>query len=156
MEPTLKLRTKTGFYQYLWLKSVTGFDQQVHCEKCLKGKRSGLIPAHTGYAAGFTAEGPMENAESYVYLCGVSAFSRNYSDHLHLLMIRDADSTVEYADANVEVVVTGMRRLPIEPVPGADLVLPKEVWSCRNWQAAWHSFPSDRKPFPSAADTVHG
>ncbi len=151
MQPILQLKTKTDFYQFLWLTSVTGFDARTHCMPCLKGVRSGLISKQKGFPAGFIAEGTIENAEPFLYLCGVSAFSRYYPQHLHLLLVPDADSTVEYEDENVIVTVGGVRRLPIEPVPGADLALPKDVWSCRNWQAAWHLFPADRLPFPPAA-----
>lgn len=152
MEPTIKLVTKTDFYQFLWLKTVTGFDQRVHCEKCLKGRRSKLIPLQTGFPAGYIAEGRIDDPEPFVYLCGVSAFSRYYPKHLHVLMVRAEESAFTYEDENACVLITGMRQLPIDPVPGADQAVPREFWTCRNWQAAWHLFPEDRFPFDMDAE----
>jgi hypothetical protein len=154
MEPTFKLVTKSGFYQYLWLKTVTGFNQDVHCEPCLKGRRSALIPARTGFPAGFIAQGRIEDPAPFVYLCGVSAFSRYYDKHLHILMLPDESSAFTYEDDNVCLLVTGFRKLPISAVPGAEQAVSDEFWTCRNWQAGWHLFPADRKPFVIASQTT--
>ena len=146
MDPTIKLALKTDLFQFVWLKTVTGFDQSKHCEECLKGKRSSLIPPNSGFPAGFVAEGRIEAPEPFVYLCGCSAFSRYYDQHLHVLMVRDETSIFTHEDANVCLLITGMRQLTIEPVPGAADIVPKAYWTCRNWQAGWQLFPADRKP----------
>src|SRR5689334_4835423 len=98
MKPRIKLTVKKQFFQYLWLKQLTGFDQSQHCEKCLRGKQLTLIPAQTGYPAGFTVEGELDPSEPYVYLCDVSPFSRYYPQHLHVLMAPDADANFVHED----------------------------------------------------------
>ena len=155
MRPTIKLATKTDLYQFLWLMTVTGFDQRHHCMKCLKGKQSDLVKhVSPRFPAGFVAEGEIEQPEPFVYLCGVSHFSRYYDQHLHVLMVRDEGAAFTHEDANICVLVTGMRRLPIPELPPEAVSLPDSYRTCRNFQAGWHLFPAERKPFvaPSAAE----
>jgi hypothetical protein len=150
MAATLALATKTRLYEFLWLMTVTGFDQGKHCLECLKGRRSELLPMRERgfvYPAGYVCHGSITDTEPFVYLCGATKRKENYDRHLHIFMVRDAGSAFIHEDADVCVLVTGMRRLPIEPVPGADLVLPAAFHTCRNWRAGWHYFEEDRRPF---------
>lgn len=148
-EAAIKLTTKTDAFQFLWLKSVSGFNPKHHCYDCLKGKRCELIPLNEGkkYPAGLAVEGTIEHPAPYAYLCGVLPSARGIADNVHILMEPDAASEFSHEDANIRVVVTGMRRLPIEPLPTAvQNSLPELFWRCRNFQAGWQLFPQDRNP----------
>ena len=161
MDATIKLVTKTHLYQHLWLKTVTGFDQAQNCEKCLLpiGRPSPLISfpraRPEGFPAGHVVEGLIEDTKPFVYLCGVAFFGGRPHQNvqvlrrLDVLMVRDKDIVFTYEDEDVCVLVTGMKRLPIDPVPGADVfpsTVPQEFHTCPNWRAGWHCFPDDRKP----------
>ena len=147
MQPTVTLSLKTNTYQFLWLKTLTGFDQRYHCEPGLKGIRSPLIPPSTGkYPAGFTVEGIIEPAEPYVYFCGVVPPAKGIADNLHVLMIRDEASTISYEDANVSLLVTGMRRLPILPLPEeAQHILPELLLALSEFPC-WMALVPRRSP----------
>lgn len=150
MEPTIKLATKTGAFQFLWLKNVEGFSPHVHCIECLKGERSKIIPVRkTIYPEGFTAEGKIEKLAPYAYLCAVRPPALNdISLNVHILMERDDKLTFTYEDDNIRVSVTGMCRIKINSLPHeAEEILPEEFWRCRNYQAGWQLFPDARIPF---------
>ena len=73
--------------------------------------------------------------------------ARGIAGNVHLLMEPDENSTFTHEDANIHVVVTGMRRLVIEPLPEeVQRALPELYWRCRNFQAGWQLFPQDRRP----------
>jgi len=147
-EASIKLDTKTDAFQFLWLKNVSGFNPKHHCCDCLKGKRSELIPHNEGrkYPAGLSVEGKIEQPAPYSYLCAVVPSARGIADNVHILMEPDAASEFTHEDANIRVVVSGMRRLAIEPLPAiVQEGLPELFWRCRNFQAGWQLFPSDRK-----------
>ncbi len=149
MEPTITLVTKNDAFQFIWLKNLHGFDQRYHCYDCLKGKRSEIIALNGGkkYPAGFTATGRIEEPAPFAYLCAVMPTARGIAGNVHLLMEPDENSTFTHEDANIHVVVTGMRRLVIEPLPEeVQRALPELYWRCRNFQAGWQLFPQDRRP----------
>lgn len=149
MVPTIKLVTKTDAFQYLWLKNVSGFDQRYHCFDCLKGSRSTIIPLNGGrkFPAEFRAEGRMEEPAPYSDLCAVTPAGKGIADNVHILMEPDDSSTITYEDDNIQVIVTGMRRLTIKPLPAeVQESLPELYWRCRNFQAGWQLFPEDRLP----------
>jgi len=153
MEPTIKLVTKTNAFQFLWLKHVSGFDQRHHCYDCLVGKRSEIIRlnAWKKYPAGFAAEGKIEEPGPYAYLCGVVPPATGITANVHILMEPDETSEITYEDANIRVVVTGMRRLVIQPLPEeVQRALPELYSRCRNFQAGWQLFPQHRIPTEAA------
>ena len=145
---TIKLLTHSSTFQFLWLKSVHGFNPRVHCEECLKGKLQGIIPTDGGRKrpAGLRIEGDIDVSSPYVYLCAVVPPAKGIEENVHLLCQPDPDSTVEYENEHLSVTMTGLRRLEIEPLPPhARAHFTDELfWRCRNFQAGWMLFPEAR------------
>lgn len=148
MQPKIKVVTKTDAFQFLWLKNVTDFDPRKHCCECLIGKRSDVVATNAGrkYPAGFTAEGIIEEPSPYAYLCGVVPSALGIEPNVHILMEPDENSEITYEDENIQVVVSGMRRIPIQALPKeVHEKLPDGYSRCRNFQAGWQLFPESRE-----------
>lgn len=152
---TFRLELKTSVFQYLWLKSVHGFDQRFHCAKCLAGTYSKLIdwrrPGFKGHLAGFKAEGMLEPSP-FLYLCGVS--TNGWEDNLHVAGKLREGGIIAHEDHNCSVLITGFERVSIPPVPGANGVIDASYSTCRNWQFGWWYFPSGRRPFDQAPGLI--
>ncbi len=131
----IEVQVKIPYYR-LWLKYVTGFNEKVHCARCLKGKFSKALPMPTENKPN-TYKGILTEHEApYLYLCGVT---RKYSENLHIAFQWKGRSTVEYESERVRVVITNAEQLPISPIH-EPLELDDKFTTCRNFQFGWHNF----------------
>jgi hypothetical protein len=131
----LEVRVKIPYYR-LWLKYVTGFNEKVHCARCLKGPFSKVLPMPTEKTPN-TYKGILNEHESeylYLYLCGVT---RKYSENLHIAFQWKGRSTIEYEDKRARVVITNAEQLHIPPIH-EPLELDDKFTTCRNFQFGWH------------------
>ncbi|MDX1964620.1 MAG: hypothetical protein SFX18_15830 [Pirellulales bacterium] len=123
-------------FRLFWVKYVTGFDPSAHCARCLIGKYSSLFPygpPRQQHVAGELQEHPGQ----YVYLCGYTGV---WKKNLHIVGTPDPQAYIEYSDHRLDLVLEGMRPVPIRPADNPP-DLPEEFLTCRCWQFGWHAFP---------------
>lgn len=128
--PTISLELKTPAFNYFWIKYVTGFDIRHHCAAGLRGVYSKMLPYKVSRKP-FTLARPLDEAPfKFIYLCGnTGVWERN----THLALQPSPGEIVEYEDDYIVAVVTGMKRVPIEPIAD-DLGLGAKYMTCRNFQ----------------------
>lgn len=101
----------TGF-RYLWLKSVTAFDDRVHCARCLIGEYVKGID--TRAKRGTVVDVDNARAGDLFYLCGVSApYDWKHNAHLALRVDPEALTQLELWNG-ARLTVVGARRVSFD------------------------------------------
>lgn len=128
-------QTISGF-KHLWAWYVRGFNREVHCQKCLKGKRSLRIsPDQTPLGV----ELIFDETENFnqLYICGVAAGPETERGvrNLHLALLEAPGETFEETTYNgFTLVLKNARRLVIpEPLPALSH-LGDEHYRCKNFR----------------------
>lgn len=121
-----------GFTQYTWLKYVTGFDQDHHCARSLRGFHSKRVwhqmPLNVPVVLD---EAPVFD---YIYLCGVSD---NYiwRNNLHVVVRHKPGGFVATQTYNgISVRFRNAERVEIPALPPGWNGLSDEFTTCRNFQ----------------------
>ena len=120
-------------YKYLWLKTVTGVDLNVHCARCLIGEYEQAFSGGVRSVRNLQ----LKPAPAY-YLCGV-AEDRIWSHNLHIAFTEEPGSVIEVDDDFCRVRIVNARRLSINQkyIDRADPNSRRgEYRTCRNWQFA--------------------
>jgi hypothetical protein len=147
-------------WRYLWLKYVSGFQQGVHCARCLVGPYSERVTRTM--LKGFAVRLDEHEKFDCLYLCGVSY--KGYEHNLHLAMEPAPGSVAEVTAFNGDIFrVQNARALPI-PAPGPEWrILPSTFTSCRNWRFGLSRYgptamrpTSDRPAQPSFLPAMEG
>lgn len=135
---TIQMHVLTDDFRFLWLKRVGGFNPAVHCAKGLLGSYVKGLPFR-GTKAGFSLDMEVDLDDApYLYLCGVAG---PYEKNLHLAMEPADGEEVRYEDGRIQVLVTGARLLPIDPLPDDVAAgLTKPFHTCRNYRFGWQYF----------------
>lgn len=119
-------------FRYLWLKSVTGVNLNVHCARCLKGTYDDRISPEAGELHDIELIGDL------YYLCGV-AKPYCWANNFHLAFKQKDGATLRYSDNGISVIIENAERIEIT-ADAIDHSLPqaekKEFSTCRNWQFA--------------------
>ena len=123
----------TAPFRYLWLKSVTGADLNVHCARCLMGQYDERISNTTVELR------DMELTPApFCYLCGVS-MPYKWSNNFHLAFREKPGATLEVDRLGIRVVLENAEEIRFgwQDIP---LLAPhsdnKAYSTCRNWQFA--------------------
>jgi len=127
-------QTITGF-KYLWLKTVTGFDPNEHCARCLKG----------AYNKGFNPRMPVNTTVTFeypagtvLYFCGVSS-PYKWANNFHFAgVVSDKNVETQHIKLyNGDVLeITGVVNTPIIDAYAKSTYSNKgkEFLTCRNFQ----------------------
>ena len=120
--------------RYLWLKSVTGINLNVHCAKCLEGEYSKLVNNRiTDYYNLDVKHSPT----GIYYLCGVSK-PYVWENNFHFALIEsnesiEVDNDLVYLKANnCSLINFSENDIPVELKSNVS----KAYYTCRNWQFA--------------------
>jgi hypothetical protein len=107
-------------FMWLWMKYVSGVNDQCHCTNCLRGKYGKFLSKHNaGLASNRTLTLDEQPANSYyfIYVCGVikKGYPRtNYPHNLHAVIRPKVGSLDSYQFENWELGVTNG---VFEPIP---------------------------------------
>lgn len=118
--------------KYLWLKTVTAVNLDVHCYNSLVGQ-----PMHTNNQV-MQQWITLPPAPAY-YLCGVTEPYRHELNS-HVLMLPDPDATqpITVTTPSLSVTMTGLRTLDIDAEWLVDLYGGRKAYTtCRNLIGAW-------------------
>ena len=132
----LDLVLRSRDFRWFWIMYVTGFNQHYHCQACLKGKKSSRLRYNQSAVSlpmrwSFDLD---EFPSPFIYICGVTS---HYSKNFHLALTQNPDTTYQFEDTRLSILVTNSIRLPITPV---DVDLPKSYTSCRVFQFGYRYF----------------
>ena len=143
-EPLPTVRLKHNFepdkFMWLWIKYVTGVNDEKHCTNCLRGKYGKILSKHNAQLTStpvFTLDEQPLDAFSAIYICGVikRGYPRsNYEHNLHAVIKPAAGETDKFEFENWQLQVTNG---VFEPIPSeADLPkryrsLPPQFTTCR-------------------------
>jgi len=135
---SIKIGSTAGF-KYLWLKTVTGFDESCHCAKCLIGRHSKDFGKHM--KPDEFIELPYKQG-TLLYFCGVTV-PYVWEANMHLAGIVKAgaiSATQLHNGTDLEVI--GMERVAILPDKALELFPErgKDFLTCRNFQFAAQVF----------------
>jgi hypothetical protein len=132
----IRVRSKndvlTGF-RYFWGKTVTGFDNKVHCAKCLLGEYDEQVKADM--PANTDIEIPLDEGAVF-YLCGV-AIPYKWANNAHLALKVKAGATAELPlYTGDKISVEGAEKIPFDGKKALDRYshLSKAYTTCRNFQ----------------------
>ena len=127
-------------FMWLWMKYVTGVNDEKHCTNCLHGRYGKFLTKHnadlTSMPALLLDEQPLRSF-SALYVCGVikKGYPRsNYEHNLHAAIRPSAGKTDEFEFENWRLkVMNGV----FEPIPSQEQLperyrgLPPEFTTCR-------------------------
>ncbi|QDV24638.1 hypothetical protein Q31a_29580 [Aureliella helgolandensis] len=125
---------------WLWMKYVTGVNDEKHCTNCLRGKYGKILSKHNTELE-FTPmltlnEQPLDSF-SAIYICGVikKCYPRsNYEHNLHTAIIPTAGRTDTFEFENWRLTVTNGLFEPIPSeveLPVSYRGLPPQFTTCR-------------------------
>lgn len=141
MEPSVMMES-TEQFQYLWLKKVEGFNDTVHCARCLIGEYSKAFGLKM--AAGEAVLLPYEEGD-ILYFCGV-AKPYKWDNNMHLAgVIEIGHPAIELVlHTGHKMTVAGVRPIGINAESAERLYphLPKAFLTCRNFQFGVQYFTS--------------
>ena len=125
---------------WLWMKYVTGVNDQKHCTNCLRGPYGKILSKHNSMLASTPKltlnELPLD-AFSAIYICGVikQGYPRsNYVHNLHAVIKPSAGQvdTFEFENWNLSVSNGVFERIPSEAeLPESYRSLPANFTTCR-------------------------
>ena len=127
-------------FMWLWMKYVTGINDQHHCTNCLRGKYSKLLSRHNpdlGTTPALTLNEHPAGSYSFVYICGVikKGYPRtNYPHNLHAVIRPDGGKSDEFEFENWRLRVTNgvFQPIPSElDLPERYRDLPPNYTTCR-------------------------
>lgn len=131
--PSIEAEVKLRAYRFLWLKYITGFKYQRHCDAGFSGSYSKLHDTPRGRlvnAGRFSVE-LSQKPFRYLYLCGVTS---RYEDNLHVAFQPEHGSSITFEDDRIRVVVSNAAQLSISPIADGFGGFGREFTTCRNWQ----------------------
>jgi len=148
---TLEINIARPVFQFLWLKTVRGFDPHKHCARSLIGEYHPGIPYDLKSVEHIKLDLPdisREHPDTHFYLCGVVK-GRNWIKNVHLPLTVISDEEAEfmnthawvYADANIDIHCVNPRLIP-HPVRAIKPTIETrpEFTTCRNWQWGMQHF----------------
>lgn len=133
---------KNPSFQYLWLRTVTGFvGGEKHCVECLVAERDPRVNPRCGHLTLNLAGPTLENVpgKPVLYLCG-GAWS-GYKDNLHMVLVPGKETIVRTAYDGTVITAERATELVIPEVADGFEGRPVKQTSCRNWRfaRAWFS-----------------
>jgi hypothetical protein len=142
-------------FMWLWMKYVSGVNDQYHCTNCLRGKYGKLLSKHNLALASNTTlilNEQFVDRYSFIYICGVhkKGYPRtNYPHNLHAV-IRPSFGTADvFQFENWHLSVTNGVFQPIpneNDLPERYRSLPPEFTTCRIFRwAVCSTLNSDKK-----------
>jgi hypothetical protein len=122
--------THLSGFKYWWLKSVTGYRLDVHCQQCLVGPIDRRFSAQMALNEAIILRGDL------VYLCGGSS-DWDYSKNFHVAAKLAVGEEFEVETYNgFHVHLYNAKRIDIEPLPDRWQGMSKQFTRCRNYQFA--------------------
>lgn len=127
-------------FKWLWMKYLTGVNDQYHCTNCLRGKYGKLLSKHNSALAlmpSLVLDEQPSDSFSYIYICGVIKKGypcSNYPHNLHAVIRPSPGELDEFCFENWHLVVTNG---VFEPIPNENELpehyrnLPPEFTTCR-------------------------
>ena len=129
-------RTALDGFNQLWAWYVRGFNHEVHCQDCLKGKRS-LRMSRNQTPLGVELVFDETTNFNQLYICGVAAGPKTERGgrNLHLALVEAPGETVEETTyTGFTLVLKNARRLTIPDPPRIIKGLPEEHHRCKNFR----------------------
>lgn len=126
-------------FKYFWMKNVTGFDESVHCARCLRGsyhKLTGVRMPVNDRVPIFAKDGDV------IYLCGVSTPYR-WSNNFHVAARIKAGSVIHARTHAGDIVnLYDCERIQFDDTEARRRFphLSEAYLSCRNFQFGAHHF----------------
>ncbi len=99
-------------FMWLWMKYVTGMNDQYHCTSCLRGKYGRLLSKHNlslKSTPSLNLDEQPSGSYAFIYICGVikKGYPRsNYEHNLHAVIKPTAGKTDSFSFENWELNVT--------------------------------------------------
>lgn len=140
--PTIRLHHNLlpNKFKWLWMKYVTGVNDEKHCTNCIRGKYGRLLSGHNEHLhktpVMMLDEQPLDSF-SAIYICGVikKGYPRtNYDHNLHVVIKPAADQKDRFVFEDWELKVTNgtFDWIPSEAdLPEHYRVLPPQFTTCR-------------------------
>ena len=161
--PTLTAFGPLTGWRHLWLKFVSGFDPEHHCQRCLRGWTMpalqnrlrpdtpvGLLPGAPGTMKPWGMSGrPLSTRYDALYLCGVHD-SWDWSKNLHLVALPAFGEVAELrASTGTVFRLNNARAVAIPDLPLDYDGRGKEFTTCRNWRfgVAYYGLDPTRRAF---------
>jgi len=127
-------------FKWLWMKYVTGINDEKHCTNCLRGKYGKLLSKHFPRLAAtktLTLDEQPLGSFAAIYICGVikRGYPRsNYAHNLHTVIRKSMGNTdcFEFENWRLEVINGVFESIPGEQdLPTKYQELPPEFTTCR-------------------------
>lgn len=153
--PELMVSEEPHGFWYLWLKYVSGFDIEHHCQRCLAGKRSQRVRLHA-----LTPKRVVRLDEArtpFLYLCGGAGEGYSapgpWSSNLHLA-VRPKDGAVAEATSYNGTLfrIRNAERVEIPDLPKGWRGLPDSFTTCRNFRFGVAHFFLSRPERPAGEE----
>jgi hypothetical protein len=151
----LKHNLEPEKFMWLWMKYVTGVNDQYHCTNCLRGKYGRLLSKHNlslKSSPSLNLDEQPSGSYAFIYICGVlkKGYPRtNYPHNLHAVIKPCADSNdeLQFETWNLSVINGVFEQVPSEPdLPVRYRSLPPEFTTCRIFRwAVCSSLNEDKK-----------
>jgi hypothetical protein len=156
--PDPELRTISGFNQF-WAYYVRGFNHEVHCQPCLRGKRSAVVSRRE---TPLGVELVFNETENYnqLYICGLASGPKpeRCNRNLHLALVEAHGEQIEEITYNgFSLLLGNVRRLMIPPPMPELSHLGVEHYRCKNFRfgVEYYGYPGVKAP-PIAAAVGRG
>jgi hypothetical protein len=117
----LRHNLESDKFMWLWMKYVSGVNDQFHCTNCIRGKYGRLLSKHNlalTSTPSLTLDEQSIGSYSFIYICGVlkKGYPRtNYPHNLHAVIKPCASASDELRFENWILAVTNG---VFEPIPG--------------------------------------
>jgi hypothetical protein len=136
-----------GFNQ-LWAWYVRGFDYRIHCQDCLKGKRS-LRVSRNQTPLGVELVFDETTNFNQLYICGVAAGPETERGvrNLHLAVVEAPGEEVEMTTYNgYTLSVKNAKQLTIPDPPTKIDGLPERHYRCKNFRfgVKYYGYPGEK------------
>ena len=138
-------------FMWLWMKYVTGVNDQKHCTNCLRGPYGKVMSKHNAeltVTPVVALDESQEGSFSSIYICGVikKGYPRsNYEHNLHAVIqpIPGSKDTFEFENWRLSVTNGVFQPIPSEAeLPEKYRSLPPEYTTCRIFRWAVCSEPN--------------
>jgi hypothetical protein len=150
----LKHNLESDKFMWLWMKYVSGVNDQYHCTNCIRGKYGRLLSKHNlalPSTPTLNLDEQSSGSYSFIYICGVlkKGYPRtNYPHNLHAVIKPCSGSSDELQFENWILNATNgvFEPIPGEPdLPAKYRSLPPEFTTCRIFRWAVCSTLNDHK-----------
>jgi len=141
---TFSMAQAEDYFQFLWLKRVSGFNPGHHCVRCLKGSYSKDWPAPSRRDMGVLYEGSEDATKfDFLYLCGVhKSFELELNLHAPMRYAEGKITTIN--NEGVEATFINAELLLVPPLPETfDLTDDAAYIRCRNFQFGYSAYALD-------------